>query len=514
MAELLSDYPTPDFIDYLLAKHPAPLNPETGLPAWEGRGIRLHGNQGKILKSRARLTQCTGGVRAGKSMVAAMKLHVDMAWRETISKRYDDLYWVIGPTYDLAAEEMRHLSRLLGELEIPHSLKTPSNASWTLTFPHKAATVETKTSGEASRIAARAPRGIVMAEANQQVFEAFSNSRLRTTQTRGWVFVEGTFENETGGQWFRQYAEEWRKEGAMGETYPLPTWDNRVLYPGGREDPEILFNERTNSPIVFLEKFGGEAQRRSDLVMQYAADKVHIAHRYPRLGVSFDPEQPVYLFGDPGFSHAYAVIAAQIWGNIVWCIDAVYRWGKTVEEIVEECSQKPWALNVEQCVFDFAARQQRAEGPPVIEQWTKYWRERTGKHVWIHADPVPLRAGYDIHQRALLNSWPEDEAARLFNHDKRLSRVTDPTGPRLMFAPQAATPLFGGIVDGTVYLGEYNRHRHRKNAAGDTVGQEPIDGDNDAIKAISYGLWWRFGATGLKTTMSGITSIPWEMKVA
>ena len=138
--------------------------------------------------------------------------------------------------------------------------------------------------------------------------------------------------------------------------------------------------------------------------------------------------------------------------------------------------------------MDFAARQRRSEGPPVVEQWAKEWATVMGRPLPIHADPVPLAAGYDTHKVALRNAWPEEEAAANFNWDGKMTygSLTDPAGPRLYIDPDVAPIFFGGQVDDREYGGEYYLHKNRVSGRdGSITSDEPIDRDNDAIKAMS-----------------------------
>lgn len=517
MAEQLKDWPAERFIDVALSRLPAPKHPETGEQMWE-RGVRLQGNQAKLLKTRARYRQGRGGWRAGKSFTPALAIYLDLGWRETVTGITDDLYGVIGDSYMMAEEEMRHLHWALSAAEIPHDFHTPEKQSWRITFPHKGAEVRTLTAADVTKIASRPYRGLVLAEAAQLSEAAYTNAKGRVLQTRGWVWIEGTFED--AGSWFYALATDWEVPGAEGETFALPSWENQVIFPGGRNDPAILAAEKEFPPDVFMEKLGGEPQKRSNLVMRFADLKTHVRHRFPRLGLSFDPELPVTLLGDPGTSHAYAVGAAQLvqpapgWNHDTWLIDVVYRWGRTTEEIVEECAARPWAPNVERMVMDFAGRQHRSEGPPNTVQWARLWKEKTGHHLFIHAEPVPLRAGYDAHKRLLLNSWDEREAMRLFNPDGKLRRVTSENGPRLFIAPEASPSLFGGFVDGRRYGGEYNEHVNKKNSQGVIMSDDPIDIDNDIIKALNYYAYWQYGPVGDRTRMRGFQSMPWEFVAA
>jgi hypothetical protein len=376
------------------------------------------------------------------------------------------------------------------------------------------------TAADVTKIASRAYRGMVLAEGAQLAADVYTNAKGRVLETGGWILIEGTFEGD--GAWFYQIAEDWQAPGAEGETFPLPSWENLVNFPGGRQDPKILAFEHGESalpPDVFLEKMGGEARKRSDLVMRYADRSVHVRQRYPRLGYSFDPEQPVVLAIDPGIGHAYAVMACQFEkprpeaALVTIVIDAVYRWGRTAEQVIEECAAKPWARNVSEAVMDFAGTQRRSEGPPNTVQWTMGWRQLCGMPLMIHANPVPLHAGYDVHKRCLLNSWDERDAQLMFNSDKKLTRVTNQDGPKLFISPDAAPCLFGGIVDGQRYLGEYNLHRNKKDRHGTITRDDPVDIDNDAIKALSYILYWRYGAFGDRSQLIGFDTLPWELKL-
>lgn len=551
MPEQLIDWPEAGFIAHILRQMEAPVGPDrvdegsggvvVGEKLWES-GAKLFGNQWRVLVDRSRFKQVGGGWRAGKSWVGALHIVMDYLWRTSVRGVNGDRWGVIGDSYAMANEEMRHVHRIFTELGIEHGFRMPERQAWTIDFPHNECVIETLSGRDVMKIASKPYRGMVIAEANQTVYTVFDNARGRVSQTRGWVLMEGTFESEYGGPWYTQNALSWKQEGALGVFYSLPSWGNRVVYPGGRNDPEILENERTRTPTNFWEKYGGEPQRRSDLVMAYADERWHVRHRYPSLETSYDPEQPVYLFSDPGIAHAYAVFAVQFWGyktagdwrkgeevvmepwskekaggslaDICWVIDVVYRWDRTADQVIRECAGKPWARNVETAVMDFAATQRRAEGPPIVEQWAKGWPEHTGQQLYVVAQPVPLIAGYDIHRRALLNSWPEEEAARMFNGDGRIrGTVTDPEGPRLMIDPGAAGPLFGGDVDGRRYAGEYNLHRNKKNRDGTVTSDEPIDMDNDAIKALNYGLYWHYGPAGQRQRWSAVQSVPWAMSV-
>ena len=520
--ERLADWASPEFIESLLMQLPAPTDPITGEALW-AQGMRLHKpGQHAFVTDPLRWQQAAGGIRGGKSLGGAARIFIDAMWRYYNGIR-DDLWGVLGDTYSMAEEEMRHLSQMFNDVGIPHSMTQPIGQRWRLTFDHCRQEIHTLTGGDVSKIAARAYRGIVGAEAAQLQPEAIKNAEDRVSERRGWVALEGTFE-KSKGMFYNQLALQRMKPESTGKFYSLPTWENLVIYPGGRTDPEILSREGGMSRERFDERFAGVPARRSKLVMKYASPLHNVAYRYPHLQRSYDPDEPVYLFSDPGRAHAYAVVAVQFWKGkrdpytgeqreYCWVIDIVYRWGSTVTSIVQECAAKPWASRVRLNIMDIASNQKRVETElAVSEQWPVLWEKYTGNSIGVYMQPVPLHPGYDIHELALLNAWPEKDALEAFNQDETRMVMTDLYGPALMFDPGCVEPMFGGKIDGRDFAGEYNAHEFPMDPEGFATRQDPIDRFNDAIKAISYGLFWRYGAAGTKRVgdFEVGASVDWE----
>ena len=531
--ERLLDWAPPWFIDQILEQMAAPKSPITGEPLWE-KGMRLHyPGQHSFVYDPFRWRQAAGGIRGGKTKGGSVNIVIDVLWRRYRGVN-DDLWGCLGDTYSMVDEEMVTIAGLFDELGIMYDFSSPKNQRWTITFPDTAQEIRTMSGSDVSKIASKAYRGIVIGEAAQVDPEAIRNAEDRVSERRGWVAQEGTFE-QTKGMHYNQQARQWQNPAARGKFYSLPTWENLVVYPGGRTDPEILSRESAMTRERFLERYGGEPSRRSKVVLKYADNRFQVQHRYPNSKTSYDPELPVYLFCDPGIAHAYAVAAVQFWptgeddtwkidpratkrqGEICWVIDAVYRWNRGVDQIVAECAMKPWAANVELAVMDVAARQRRAEGDPIVEQWPKLWRKHTEQGINVFTQQVPLHAGYDVHDLCLRNSWPEEDAQEMFNQDNKIRQVTDPYGPRLLFDPKAAPPLFGGKVDDREYEGEYNLHSFKVDPEGYATRPDPVDTHNDLIKALSYGLYWRYGPAGMrrpvKANADGSRTAKWSMEV-
>jgi hypothetical protein len=500
MARVLADWPDPRFIDYQLTRFPAPVCPSDGrpigehIPGWVS-GLRLHGTQERVVKEPYQFKQFVGGWRVGKSFSPAVMILMDLLWRASERGITNERWGVVGDTYEMATEELRHLHNLLETMipPLPHNYATPQGKPHSITFMDTDQEVVTLSASDVTKIASKPYRGFVIAEANQTTPTTFTNAMGRVLETGGWVLMEGTLEQTEKGPWYAQRWREWQEPGAMGVSYSGPSWDNQVVFPLGREDPRIKAYEEDMLPNEFREKICGEPSAPADAAVPEARKQYHVVERFPALGTSFDPELPVELAVDPGSSHAYACLAIQSWGNQHWVIDAIYRWNRTTDLVVREAAGREWAENVRTVVMDRAAKQHNTSGEPDIVQWRKLWpRLVKGNALNIRTAYVPLGKGYSQHRKALLNCWPEDEAQRWFNADGALERVVNPDGPRLYFSQRAAAPFFGGFVDGVSWGGEYLLHHNRRNRDGIVTSANPVPLTDDAIKALNYWFFDRY----------------------
>jgi hypothetical protein len=69
------------------------------------------------------------------------------------------------------------------------------------------------------------------------------------------IFLAGTLEGSLG--WYPSLITEWQYGQNDRQSFGLPSWTNVHLYPGGRNDPEILAMERDSSDDFFLERIAG-----------------------------------------------------------------------------------------------------------------------------------------------------------------------------------------------------------------------------------------------------------------
>lgn len=390
-----------------------------------------------------------GGERGGKSFWTAMEI---LLWCLAVE---NGLVWIVGPDYEQARPEMRHLLPALermGLLDGTCRTSLPTQGAWSVELV-TGTRIETKTSVDVTKIAGMPPDGVAMVEAAQQPQEAYLRCRGRVGEKRGPLVMSGTFEGSLG--WYADLWRRWQADNVEGgRSFSLPTWSNLAIYPGGRQDPEILALEAAYPADVFGERFGAVPCAPSTIVFREFDPTVHVSW-----DASYTEGTPVQLWVDPGYAHGYAVVPIQLWPKRspgqVWQIDEVHEAGLTAPEIIERCKARPWWGDVRTLVMDVAGK-----AHPGAESQAEIWARLTGLQAIMK--PVPVVDGILRH--------------RTFLKDPETGR------PRLLHNPKC-----------TKTIAEYQHYRYAVDHERSPATELPIDRDNHALKALAYGLVANYG---------------------
>ena len=407
---------------------------------WAKVGYRPTAAQLAAHDSEARIRLVAGGERAGKSRSAAMELFGRVL--------EGHLYWLVGPEYDLCRPEFEYILDACRRIDAVASVRYPGSSRCEL-ITRTGARIVTRSAREPERLAGEAPDGILGCEAAQLPPSVFLRLRGRIAERRGWLWLSGTFEGSRG--WYADKFRAWQlAKHPEARAFSIPTWENRTLYPGGREDPEIADLEAMFPPDLFMERFGGVPCPPSTLVFREFDSRVHVQPRARASGSA------VELAIDPGYAGAYAVLAIEQRGPDVAVIDEVYLRRRVAGDVIAACRKRPWWPRVRGGVIDVAGRQHHAASSQ-IEIWASLGSIRLRSHT------VPLRSGID--------------RLRTF--------LRDPSGgeARLTVAPECRN-----------LIEEFGLYRYHEASDLKPISEIPIDRDNHAIKALTYWLFDRFGA--------------------
>ena len=407
---------------------------------WERVGYSPSPAQRAAHDCPARIRLIAGGERAGKSRSSAMEL-----FGRLLEGR---LYWLVGPEYDLCRPEFEYILDACRQINAVASVRYPGSNRCEL-ITRTGARIVTRSAREPERLAGEAPDGILGCEAAQLPSSVFLRLRGRIAERRGWLWLSGTFEGSRG--WYADKFRAWQlTEPPAARAFSIPSWENRALYPGGRDDSEIVDLEAMFPPDLFMERFGGVPCPPSTLVFREFDRRLHVAAQARASGA------PVELAIDPGYAGAYAVLAIEQRGAEVAVIDEVYVRRTVAGDVIAACRQRPWWPRVRGGVIDVAGRQHHA-APSQIEVWASQAGVRLRSHT------VPLRSGID--------------RLRTFLRDPGSGSA------RLTVAPECRN-----------LIEEFGLYRYHEDSDRDPISEIPIDRDNHAIKALTYWLFDRFGA--------------------
>jgi len=403
----------------------------------------------------------SGGERGGKS-------HTSGIFGATRTP-YGELFWIVGPDYQQARPEFEYWIAALqrvGAIKSQRDISTPKMGSCTA-ITKTGQLIQTKTSDDVRKLASVAPDGIIMAEAAQQDYEVYLKCIGRVAEKRGWLLMSGTFEGSLG--WYAEKFEEWQHDNMEGgQSWCMPSWTNTVIYPGGREDPEILRLEQLYEPVegLFEERIGARPVPSPYLIFREFRHYIHVQEKL----AEFDPTLPVYLAIDPAAgTNPYAVLACQFPPHvrkeahpdpIDYCnvIDELYITGKISEDIIELAKTKYWWKNVQGGAIDVMADDER-------KRWLKYGKVR------LHSDKIRQLQGI----RRL-------KSFLYYKRDPKTLEITD--YPHLRIHPRVRSLPF-----------EFGKFRRPEPKDTDHAAKDepPKDQHNHSIKALWYLLIARYG---------------------
>jgi len=410
----------------------------------------------------SRLKLIAGGIRGGKSLVNVRELVTD--WFCNIDKP-NKLYWLLGKDYEGTRGEWEHLVEDFKKLAMLASPPT-KNIDPGLMLLKDGTRIVTKSAMYPEKIATVAPDGILICEAAQVDYEIYLRAKERLAEKRGWLCMAGTFEGSLG--WYPELFTRWQaynEEGA--KSFSLPTWSNTVIFPGGRQDPEIIRAELRETPERFAERYGGVPCPPTGRVIKEFSNEIHVGH-YP-----FDPELPVEIAVDPGWRWAYAVVAIQKWGEQIVLIDEIYVQGLGHKDVILMATKKPWWNAVIGGAIDIAATQHQGE-EPVIDIWGAP-RGKGGANIWLRTKKVTnVEDGIDL-LRVYLKQHPVTGAPGILVNSSCKGFIAECGGGK--------SPIDG--------MGMWMREPNTLKA---------IDRNNHATKAVIYYLINKFGYLGREST--------------
>ena len=380
------------------------------------------------------------------------------------------LYWLVADDYDGTRREFEAItakfSALLGANNVVAS-KVVNPGTIKIKTQNGLILVETKSAADPRKLRMRAPYGIIGCEASQLDLETFNRIMGRAAPRRAWVLLTGTFEEGSIG-WFPQIWRAWQSGADDRQSFSMPTTENFHLYPGGKDDPEILRLKADSSAAWFLERIMGVPVPPKGLVFGEFRPDLHIAD------VEYVPGHKVYIWEDPGYGSqsAHAIEVAQIINDRVQVFQEFYEQGIITEGMIEMVVAQPW------------------------------WKERDGAGIHLVSDPHYKDAHHSM--TSVGEQWLKDtglvaggERGRINSGTERLKGFlkVDPLSglTKIVFSPRCKGLLSEFGAGPNPFDGQMRPYKWKIDKDGQVYGDTPEDKYNHGVKAIIYGLVDRFG---------------------
>jgi len=275
-------------------------------------------------KARFRIAAC--GRRYGKSTMAG----TDAEPRLFVPK---NRIWIVGPTYDLGEKEFRVIwDHLIVGLEFGKDRRVKKaynkrSGEMYIEFPNQTR-LEVRSAQHPETLVGDNLDHVIMSEAakhRENTFEQYIRAAL--ADRRGTADFPSTPE---GLNWFHDvYALGLDVDQPDYESFHFPSWENPVVYPGGRQDPEILTIERTTSPEYFAQEYGADFTTFVGRIYTEFDLEVHVQRH------EFRPEWPNFMAIDWGFVEPLAALEFQVSPS-----DEVFVWREhymSYRTVAEHC---------------------------------------------------------------------------------------------------------------------------------------------------------------------------------
>ena len=431
------------------------------LYAWAKFGYLPGPEQLEIHNATHQLRQVAGGVGAGKSYSSAMDVLPFLLFPNTRT-------WLIAADYERARPEFEYIRDALLALDFttPEQVLFPRRGAAQITAIN-GSMLQTKSGTDVEAIAGWRPDCILCCEAAMLPSEILFKVFERASEKDAPILLSGTFEGSLGF-----YADLWRELQAPGnkhggKSFSLPSWSNKTIYPGGRNDPKILKQEQRMPAELFAERFGGIPHKPSGLVFDFDFAK----HTAP-VEELYDPSLPVELAVDPA-THAYPVLFVQRQrSGAVHILDELYMRNVIGQEVIPHVVvSRFWPIA--DGVMDIAGAKRAGANKPQIEVWNTVLRE---------LGETPIRWSY-VHID-LEEQWRYAISLRL-----------NPPGreePLLKFASHLTTEInYDGTARGI--LGELRTYQWGPPVLGGSERRRPRKFNEDALSGLGYFLVVHYG---------------------
>lgn len=277
---------------------------------YESTGYTPHPGQEILHYTPSRFKVVSNGRRWGKTIFGAKEVEPNAFVLSPYTGK-PQIGWIVGPNYVDAEKEFREVYdtfRKIGvEKESIKFVNNPDNGSmhikttWGFELLCKSAQHPESLVGEGLDF-------VLMVEAGRHKRRTWGQYiRPTLSDKRGWALFTGVPEgrSETSllySLWQRGQDSRF----PQWNSWRMPSWTNSIVFPGGRNDPEIIEAEADLTTDEFNRQYGAMFVDKVGSVMQEWDDEVHLRN------LTYRPDWPLYGAVDYGFTNPFVFLWIQV----------------------------------------------------------------------------------------------------------------------------------------------------------------------------------------------------------
>ncbi len=287
---------------------------------WKQLNYEPHDGQVKVHTNTARHKVVDAGRRTGKSTMGghelvpeAMKTYTMLEDLKSRRKRRE--FWLVGPEYSDSEKEFRvfwnDLEMLGFPLDKPGSYNNVEGGTMVVSMFDGRFICYAKSAKYPATLVGEGLSGVILVEAAKLKSIVWTKYiRPALADERGWSLHTSTPEGKN--HFYDKYMRGQNPDQTEWASWKMPSWTNNIIFPGGRNDPEILDMKNDMTAERFNQEVGADFTEFVGRVFPSFEEEVHVKK------LTFDHKYKTFIATDYGFTNPFVclVIQVDVWDNV------------------------------------------------------------------------------------------------------------------------------------------------------------------------------------------------------
>jgi len=282
---------------------------------FEQTGYIPHTAQRVIHYSAGRHKALSNGRRWGKTLLGGKESEVTAFVKNKLGQPQRG--WIVGPNYIDCEKEFRVVYDSLKALGVDtvssKFLRNVDNGNMHIATDW-GWDLECRSAAHPESLVGEGLDFVLLAEAGRLRRNTFTEYiRPALSDKRGWSMATGVPEIAADiSLLYWGYKRGQDPEKAAWRSWRMPSWTNDIVFPGGRQDPEILEAEEDLTEDEFLRQYGGFFVEKVGRVMAEFDREKHVKK------LRYDPQWPLYAAVDWGYTNplVWLWVQVDVFGNV------------------------------------------------------------------------------------------------------------------------------------------------------------------------------------------------------